>query len=70
MHMELKFIFYIDGKNLELFLLTQELIFGFPVLYPDKNVTVTVDDNKIIFISETGQTHELGTSEVILDIKN
>ena len=43
---------------------TQELIFGFPELYPDKNVTVIVDENKIIFISETGQTHELGTSEI------
>ena len=41
MHMEIEISILYSWEKSRLFQLMQELIFGFPELYPDKNVTVT-----------------------------
>ena len=58
----MKFL-YIDEMNLELFLRTQEEIFEFRELYGSKKVSIELGENAVLFVSETGATHELGTSE-------
>ena len=49
--------------NLELFLRTQEEIFEFRKLYKDEKMSVTLGENEVIFVSETGKTHKVGTSK-------
>ena len=56
-------ILYTDEINFELFLRTQEEIFEFWKLYGDEKMNVALRDKEVIFVSETGKTHELGMSD-------
>ena len=54
--------------NLELFLRTQEEIFEFRKLYGDEKMSVVLGESEVMFVSETGKTHELGTSKSCLHL--
>ena len=49
--------------NLEIFLRTQEEIFEFRELCGNKKVSVEIGEKAVLFVSETGNTHELGTAK-------
>ena len=72
MQINLLFNICTDRLNLEVFLKTQEEMFGFPDNHPEEPMYVTVTAEKVSFVTESGKSYDLGTfsslhSNIVID---